>query len=307
MLLLIPAFASAELTLEVTHYLTVTTNVTCPDNTLHVLAMGSDGNPGVNIALRLALMEPYQGLRAVMHTDENGMASVELTKTGLYRLRIYTDDYNHEEYLEFNYSEMCPPPPPKQMEVDVEPDCINGNVLINITSGGVPVSGVLIRTEKWSSLTGSSGFASFPLEEGLTYISAESSGYAKVEFYKNLSCAPPPECVQDGDCADDQYCANNECVNVTGTCGYAANHSWMAYDCCSDSDCGADSLCTGNRCVLLPPPPEANLTNESEIPAQPEEPRPNPQPGGDLTIYVIGLVALLLILFFVIQKVAGKR
>lgn len=307
-LILVASVSMAALEAEVMHYLNVTTSVTCPGDKLHVLAMGSDGIPGADIALRLSLIEPYAGLRAIMHTDANGTASVQLTRTGLYRLRIYTDYYNHDEYVEFNYSEMCPPPPPKPMELEVLPNCTAGALILSITSNGTPLQDVLVRTGNWSSLTGLGGIVSFPLEEGLVYLNAEKTGYAKVESYQNISCAPPPQpgCIIDEECAQHEHCSSGSCINVTGTCGYAANHGWIPYECCSDSDCGNGSVCTNQSCISLPPPP-ANLTNETNGSVSVPESVNQSGTSGDLTIYIAALVAFLVLLFFIIKKVAGTR
>lgn len=242
------------------------------------------------------LYAPFQGLRALKHTDEQGMTFVELTKPGEYRIYMQAEDYNHPQYVEFRYPEMCPPPPPKSFNVSIEPDCNNSQLMVTVTENGEPLEGVFIRTEEWSSLTQSAGRVPFPLEEGLVFISANKSGYSYQEMFVDIDCTPP-ECLEDEDCAFDQYCADENCTNVTGTCGYAANHSWISYECCSDSDCESGFECLNNSCVLKPPPPPpVNVTNVTEENISTNETLP---PGEEEQVAVCpAAILLLLFLFF---------
>lgn len=41
----------------------------------------------------------------------------------------------------------------------------------------------------------------------------------------------PPECSTDEECAYDEYCLGTECEPVTGDCGYAQDHMWVASEC----------------------------------------------------------------------------
>jgi hypothetical protein len=261
----------------------LTLESTCPGDILQINTSLSDGTKPVGIELRLVLRVPFQGLRAIQWTDGNGTASMEISKPGIYRLYIDKSDiYDSPPFVTFNYSEMCPPPPPKDFNLTVEPDCNKSIVGISVIRKGKPLEDVFVTTKDWSSLTGLTGNVSFPLEEGFFYINAEKSGFATVERYEEIDCTPP-ECLSNIDCDDNQICFNESCTNITGDCGYATNHTWVPYTCCDVSDCGTGYNCTNHSCVELPP---ANLTlnvtnislqnltlNETEIPEpEPEQP-----------------------------------
>lgn len=69
--------------------------------------------------------------------------------------------------------------------------------------------------------------------------------------------APPtsPEkkaCIVDEQCTDDEYCANGFCTKVTGICGYAEDHKWIAYECCADADCAEGQECKDHKCIGIP-------------------------------------------------------
>jgi len=281
LLLLLPlgsAFAlesNASQEASITRFLYLNASASCPGNVLLMNATASDGLPAYDVELRLVLYLPYQGLRALQHTDENGLASVELTKNGSYRIYIGTDRYEHEKYVEFEYPLMCPPPPPKQMNVAIAPDCEDMRLRILAASNetGAPLDGVFILAENWSSFTGQSGEVLVPFEKGYVFIRAERANYTPREFYFDARCLPPPECLSDGDCDALELCEGGNCTNVTGECGYPDNHTWVAYACCEDADCGNGSMiCTNNSCVEIPLPlaslPSnitslANLTNQT--------------------------------------------
>lgn len=160
------------------------------------------------------------------------------------------------------------------MVLSISPDCNASVMFVSVTSNGTPLEGVLIRTQNWSSLTGSSGNASFPFGGGDVIIIAKKTGYAESALYENMDCNPP-ECRTHDDCASDEYCVGGTCMNLTGICGYAENHLWVRYACCSDSDCKNDSLrCVNKTCEPIPAPPApVNATeNESATPASPGTP-----------------------------------
>ncbi len=262
---------STAFAVEVTYFMNLTLETTCPGDVLHITAMASNGQPVPDVEIRLVLYQPFQGLRALKHTDGQGMTFVELTKPGEYRVYMQTEDYNHPQYVEFSYPEMCPPPPLKSFNLSIEPDCNSSLLNVAVTEEGIPLEGVYITTGEWSSLTQAIGKVSFPLKEGLVLVSANKSGYSYQEMLLDINCTPP-ECLEDEDCASDQYCWDRQCLDITGECGYAANHTWFIYECCSDSDCDADFECLNNTCVQRPPPPpliEENVSVNETVP--PEE------------------------------------
>ncbi|MBD3210589.1 hypothetical protein GF318_04380 [Candidatus Micrarchaeota archaeon] len=279
LLLLLASTAPAQ-DVTITPFLELELETACPGDILHVNAVLSNGTPAEDVELRLVRHVPFQGLRGLKHTDEDGYAFFELTRTGEYRIYIeQSEDYNSERYAEFNYSEKCPPPPPKPLNITVEPDCNSSIMVVYATSGGQPLGNVFIKTKNWSTLTESGGKAVFPLQEGLVYLKANRSGYADFEEYIAIDCTPP-ECLSDKDCAFNQHCFNESCVNLTGTCGYPENHSWIDYGCCNDSDCDSGFECRNNACVELPPPainasnktPENITENKTGVPEdEPQE------------------------------------
>ncbi|MFH1785122.1 MAG: right-handed parallel beta-helix repeat-containing protein [Candidatus Micrarchaeota archaeon] len=76
-----------------------------------------------------------------------------------------------------------------------------------------------------------------------------STGYSCVS--NNCEQTPEDECSTDADCAETQYCSNGSCLDVTGTCGYVANHAFVAYECGTDANCPTcpNGLCINNECV----------------------------------------------------------
>ncbi len=289
---------------NITRFANVTASVSCPDNILLMNMTASDGSPAPDVELRLVLYLPYFGLRALQHTNSSGLATVQLTRTGSYRIYIDTDAYNHDKYVEFEYPEFCPPPPPNEMEINVTPACDIGKTRVFAKSNGSALQDVFITFGNWSSLTGSAGEASFPLEEGSVWIRAEKANYTTREFFAQVSCAPPPECLADSDCAQIAYCSAGNCTNVTGECGYPENHSWVYYECCTDEDCSANSSCDGHTCTTPPPqpPPQngnatANETgNQSENETGGQEEEQGEQESGCLAAFVLAVPAATLIL-----------
>jgi hypothetical protein len=161
---------------------------TCPGNILNVDAIASNGQPAPDIELRLVLYEPYQGLRALKHTDANGQTFFELTRNGTYRIYINTDAYNHEQYEVFDYPESCPPPAPKQMHVAATKDCENALLVVNVTDGGIPLENVFVRSLHWSSMSGGTGAVALPLEEDDYFIILEKSGYSPQTIFLEEPC-----------------------------------------------------------------------------------------------------------------------
>lgn len=162
---------------NITYHLNLEMESSCPGNILNVEAIASNGEPAPDVELRLVLYSPYQGLRALKHTDVNGQTFFELTKNGTYRIYINTDAYDHEQYEEFYYPEMCPAPPPRQMNISVEADCDSRILKINVTDAGIPLENVFVHSLHWSSMSGSIGIAALPLEQDDYFVIAEKDGY----------------------------------------------------------------------------------------------------------------------------------
>jgi len=188
-LLLVTITFAADL--EVTPFLRLEMESTCPDNILYVTAILSNGAPAQNVELRLILHSPYQGLRAIYHTEDNGSARFELTKSGQYRIYIENSDYyNNDDFVPFVYS-LCPPPPPEDYNLSITPNCNSNIVEVKVTKEGQPIEDMLIITQEWSSMTGDSGIAAFPLFEGeWFFVSANKTGYSYQETWVNMDCNP---------------------------------------------------------------------------------------------------------------------
>ena len=303
LLILLVSFSFAQ---NVTYFVNISAWVQCPGDHLFMEAIASNGQSVPGVELRLVLHSPYQGLRAVQTTDSDGQASAVLTKTGEYRVYINTEDYNHPQFVTFYYPELCPAPPPRSLNVTATPDCNNSLLIITADDNGTPLEDVFIRTLNWSSFSGPSGSVAFPLEEGYAYIQANKSGYYEVAFWENVSCEPPeppkppPECLENSSCASDQYCLNESCMNLTGDCGYAENHSWVNYGCCEDNDCGYKMICQNNSCIIEPAP-EPNLTSNI---SQNESATPAAEEGEQIPIWpFIALVPIaVVIIYFLLKK-----
>jgi hypothetical protein len=189
-LLLSCAFASNESGIR--HYLDLQSGTACPGDLLMMNVTSSDGSIPSGIELRLVLYEPFYGLRGIAHTDANGSASIPLSRTGNYRIYFTTTGYIHADYVEFNYTEMCPPLPPEEFNLTVSADCARHLVLVNATSQEKPLESVFMRTDSWSSMSGANGKAFFPFSdvlEGYVFISAEKTGFASQSGWFWLGCA----------------------------------------------------------------------------------------------------------------------
>lgn len=100
----------------------------------------------------------------------------------------------------------------------------------------------------WSDATNGS-VSYYPTEAGEYLIDVQRPGY--VPFEKRWSVEYCPECRSDSECADTQFCTGGRCTDITGACGRAANHRWVAYECCSDEGCAGNEVCSENRCARL--------------------------------------------------------
>ena len=156
----------------------------------------------------------------------------------------------------------------KSLEIDYDFTCSDGSLEVSTTKGAevslVELSPTYITLEKKEA--DSDGKALFTITEDGTYkIRATKSGYRSedkdnLEFNLCEEETPEPEleCTANTDCSSTEQCLNNECVLITGECGYASNHEFVSYECCSDSDCGSGFECTDNNCVVktVTPPPD---------------------------------------------------
>ncbi|NYZ74175.1 hypothetical protein H0O00_03460 [Candidatus Micrarchaeota archaeon] len=192
LLLLIPLSMAAEA--NITYHLNLEMESSCPDDILNVDAIASNGEPASDVELRLVLYYPYQGLRALKHTDTSGHTFFELTRNGTYRIYINTEAYDHEQYEVFDYPESCPPPPPKQMNATVAVDCGNlaagGNAMLtmNVTEGGIPLKDVFARSLHWSSMSSSTGAIALPLEQDDYFVIFEKEGYTSQTVFLEEPC-----------------------------------------------------------------------------------------------------------------------
>lgn len=58
-------------------------------------------------------------------------------------------------------------------------------------------------------------------------------------------------CEHDSDCSSYEKCSNNNCMDVSCSCGEVKSHKCEHYECCSNSDCGSDEKCTSHECVKV--------------------------------------------------------
>ena len=285
-IILLISFSFAE-ELVIKRALDISATIVCPGNHLVLSAEDSAGNPAENVELRLVRHYPYNGLVALGNTDQNGLIEFILTKNGTYRVYINTDEYNHDDFAEFEYSELCPPEATPEFEISVEPDCEKKNLVISAYDNG-PLKDVIITTYNWASTTSSFGNAVLPLEEGFLSINAQLENYKEQNLTVEIDCTPP-DCTEDSACAMNQFCENETCIDITGECGYAGNHSWVSYECCEALDCGEKMLCENNSCIPEPEPIINETINETII-----EPEPIPEKEPVCVTFVIPFALLIM-------------
>ncbi len=176
------------------------------------------------------------------------------------------------------------------MEVDITIDCDTKVVTADVFSNesGAPVSGAsayMFYTDYAyqalpnSGKTDASGRVKMAVPGTIRFLTAlfilrvdhYNFQSREIEFtYKKCFEAPPqpppngtnqtgpePECNTSGDCADDEYCSvTRECDAVSGSCGYARNHSWVPYECGDFPECPScpeGFACVDNTCKSQPP------------------------------------------------------
>ena len=166
--------------------LDITTSTSCPGNVLTVNAYTSDNSSPAGIELRLLLYDPYNGLKALLDTDANGTASANLSRTGYYRIYPSTIAYIHPDYVDFNYTAMCPPP---GINLSISADCSRDILLINATSQGAPLADAFLSADSWSSLTSQSGRAAIPFQgEDYVFVSAQKQSLSPWSGWFGTGC-----------------------------------------------------------------------------------------------------------------------
>ncbi|MFH1520668.1 MAG: DUF4398 domain-containing protein, partial [Candidatus Micrarchaeota archaeon] len=116
--------------------------------------------------------------------------------------------------------------------------------------------------------TDSNGKLTFTRCGETVIITVSKSGYTYDYTSATLaSCSlcvqPSLECTLNSECNTDEFCSNNVCEQITGTCGYITNHAWVSYECCSASDCDINQKCTEHVCVNVQPPIQNDTTLEN--------------------------------------------
>ena len=59
------------------------------------------------------------------------------------------------------------------------------------------------------------------------------------------------ECRIDSDCNSQEYCSNNQCIQIACSDGEIVNHICKKYECISNNQCRTDEVCQTNKCSKL--------------------------------------------------------
>ncbi|MCK4319274.1 hypothetical protein KAW38_01750, partial [Candidatus Micrarchaeota archaeon] len=146
------------------------------------------------------------------------------------------------------------------LSVETEGRCINQAVKITVEREGEKEQEVEIKVtyygpslnQLYEIETDSNGQVSFtPTKEGKYRIVAKKNDCKKEKIYIEIEQCEPP-CTSNNDCLSTENCISDNCIPITGECGYAENHEWTNYECCSDNQCAEDQTCSGNKCTLIP-------------------------------------------------------
>ena len=151
--------------------------------------------------------------------------------------------------------------PLRQFDVTVTGNCTGKPIVVAVTDtfNNQPMRALVsfkvnergVWREVYFNWTGdANGSLAYTLsKEGEYMVSVTRPGY--IPFEKPLSVRYCPQCRSDDDCALTQFCTWGSCENVTGVCGYAHNHRWVAFQCCSDDACAGDEDCIDHLCLRL--------------------------------------------------------
>jgi hypothetical protein len=198
------------------------------------------------------------------------------------------------EYKDFGAQEL------PVFNVTMEMDCVEQKFSADVSSDDAPVGGVttylkyvqydnpLLSTK----ITDNSGQVTHQVHGNISFMTGiwvfvmEKADFRKREAHFEISgclvnvseplqnvTPPAPECTNDNECKSSEICnlATGNCKQITGTCGYAANHTWINYECCEDADCGEGKECDefSNECKEIKIEPNVstnvspNITNQT--------------------------------------------
>ncbi|MBD3209970.1 hypothetical protein GF318_01160 [Candidatus Micrarchaeota archaeon] len=215
------------------------------------------------------------------------------------------------------------------LDISMTIDCDTKEIAVTVTNGTAPVedaSVYLFYTDyayqplPYSGKTDSSGRYIMEVTGNIEFLTdmyvlrVDHPGYRSREIeFSYVKCLmeppqdlPPPECVEGGDCEEDEICVAGECVEApecTGDAdclpGYICENQECIEDvsCYSDEGCPAGSVCEDNECVPVPAPPPQNAT-ENETNASPQTMPPEPPPEEEMPApcpVALGLLLLLAI------------
>ncbi len=83
------------------------------------------------------------------------------------------------------------------------------------------------------------------------YWSPNTEGEAITECFASSVDLDEAECGGDEDCADDEECKYEQCVEVECYwCQYVEGHKCVPYECCMDEQCLTGEYCLNHTCIL---------------------------------------------------------
>ena len=244
------------------------------NDNLHVL--WGDDTPVNNEIYWNGWKGAWQGAADVSNTHSNSYAH-DLRLDGRNSVHVVFEDNLPGAYdIYYLQDEGFGPNMTKALKLTVGgANCTNQSVSFSVRDqAGSPVQSATVTvyfyntsTFGWdlaaSLVTDANGDASYtPAQAGNYKAIANKVGYPlQTKFFTIADCpepgatptptpSPTPRpCGTDEDCASYESCENGFCVPITGTCGYAVNHTWVKYECCFASDCPASMTCSDHSCV----------------------------------------------------------